>query len=244
MPAVGCFGRRHAKCVAALNNTTYKAAIYTFDYKLNTVQTLTTPTTAGTQIGNIQLMPVDHQNCVIINQCSGTDYGSEHCRRANEREQHHAGARRRHQPVRRHAAGGGVPRHRRCRRQADPEVGKLRTERHLSAPDRQQRRQVRCQQPLNTTACTTIKNRGIRIAVLYTEYLQLPTDRWYNSRIAQFNNPSSCTGHDRTHGRNRASPGLHTSVQDRRRHLRGADEPVPHGRHPARPALCSREHAS
>jgi len=32
--------------------------------------------------------------------------------------------------------------------------------------------------------CTTIKNRGIRIAVLYTEYLPLPTNNWYNSYIA------------------------------------------------------------
>src|SRR5262249_17936831 len=29
----------------------------------------------------------------------------------------------------------------------------------------------RCQQPFNTQMCTTIKNRGIQIAVLYTEYL-------------------------------------------------------------------------
>jgi Flp pilus assembly protein TadG len=27
--------------------------------------------------------------------------------------------------------------------------------------------------------CTTIKNRGIRIAVLYTEYLPIPNDNWY-----------------------------------------------------------------
>ena len=41
--------------------------------------------------------------------------------------------------------------------------------------------QYRCQQPFDTTWCTTVKNRGIRIAVLYTEYLALPTDSWYNS---------------------------------------------------------------
>jgi Flp pilus assembly protein TadG len=34
--------------------------------------------------------------------------------------------------------------------------------------------------------CTTIKNRGIRIAVLYTTYLPLPTNAWYNSHIASF----------------------------------------------------------
>jgi Flp pilus assembly protein TadG len=44
----------------------------------------------------------------------------------------------------------------------------------------------RCQQPFDTTWCTTIKNRGIQIAVLYTEYLPLPTNSWYNSWIAPF----------------------------------------------------------
>jgi Flp pilus assembly protein TadG len=45
---------------------------------------------------------------------------------------------------------------------------------------------TRCQQPFNTTWCTTVKNRGIQIAVLYTEYLPLPTNSWYNNWIAPF----------------------------------------------------------
>jgi hypothetical protein len=40
---------------------------------------------------------------------------------------------------------------------------------------------------IETALCTTIKNRGIKIAVLYTTYLALPTNRWYNSWIAPFN---------------------------------------------------------
>ncbi len=44
----------------------------------------------------------------------------------------------------------------------------------------------RCQQPFSTTWCTTIKNRGIQIAVLYTDYLPLPTNSWYNDWIAPF----------------------------------------------------------
>jgi Flp pilus assembly protein TadG len=44
----------------------------------------------------------------------------------------------------------------------------------------------RCQQPFDTTWCTTVKNRGIQIAVLYTEYLPLPTNTWYNNWIAPF----------------------------------------------------------
>ena len=34
--------------------------------------------------------------------------------------------------------------------------------------------------------CTTIKNRGIKIAVLYTTYLTLPNNAWYETNIAPF----------------------------------------------------------
>jgi Flp pilus assembly protein TadG len=64
----------------------------------------------------------------------------------------------------------------------------------------------RCQQPFNTTWCTTVKNRGIQIAVLYTDYLPLTTNSWYNSWVAPFQskispNMESC-----------ASPGMFFSV--------------------------------
>jgi hypothetical protein len=59
---------------------------------------------------------------------------------------------------------------------------------------------------MDTSWCTTVKNRGIQIAVLYTAYLPLPTNSWYNTYIAPFqsqigSNMQSC-----------ASPGLYTSV--------------------------------
>ena len=58
----------------------------------------------------------------------------------------------------------------------------------------------------STSECGVIKNRGIRIAVLYTTYLPLPTNSWYNSYIAPFQpqiagNMQSC-----------ASPGLFFQV--------------------------------
>jgi Flp pilus assembly protein TadG len=64
----------------------------------------------------------------------------------------------------------------------------------------------RCQQPFNTAMCTTVKNRGIMIAVLYTEYLPLPTNTWYNDWVAPFqsslaSNMESC-----------ASPGLYFEI--------------------------------
>src|ERR1700728_4236338 len=64
----------------------------------------------------------------------------------------------------------------------------------------------RCQQPFDTTLCTTIKNRGIQIAVLYTEYLPLPTNSWYNDWIAPFQNQISANMESC------ASPGMFFSV--------------------------------
>jgi Flp pilus assembly protein TadG len=65
---------------------------------------------------------------------------------------------------------------------------------------------ARHQALFDTTYCTTVKNRGIRIAVLYTTYLPLPTNSWYNTYISPFQpqiagNMKSC-----------ASPGLFFQV--------------------------------
>jgi Flp pilus assembly protein TadG len=65
---------------------------------------------------------------------------------------------------------------------------------------------TRCQQPFNTSMCTTIKNRGIRIAVLYTEYLPLPTNSWYNTWIAPFQSQIA------TDMQNCASSGLYFEI--------------------------------
>jgi Flp pilus assembly protein TadG len=64
----------------------------------------------------------------------------------------------------------------------------------------------RCQQPFNTSWCTTVKNRGISIAVLYTDYLPLPTNSWYNDWIAPFQNQIG------PNIENCASPGMFFSV--------------------------------
>lgn len=65
---------------------------------------------------------------------------------------------------------------------------------------------VRCQEPLNVSLCTAIKNRGIRIAVLYTTYLALPTNAWYNTWIGPFSSNIA------TNMQNCASPGLYFQV--------------------------------
>ncbi|WP_428429442.1 TadE/TadG family type IV pilus assembly protein [Pararhizobium sp.] len=44
----------------------------------------------------------------------------------------------------------------------------------------------RCQEPIDTKSCAALKARGIKIAVLYTTYLPLPNNDWYNSWIKPF----------------------------------------------------------
>lgn len=205
------------QCMAALNNTTYKAAIYTFDYALNTIQTLTTPDTAATKIPNIQLLTVDHQNCPVLNGSGGcvytTDYGTDISKGLTDVNAV--------MPV----PGSGTNQAGDTPQEVVflvtdgvedkliPKTGGTCDPNATYALPTANSTTLRCQQPLNTAICTTIKNRGIRIAVLYTEYLPLPTESWYNTRIAQFNNPSSSTGTIATRLQSCASPGLYASVQ-------------------------------
>lgn len=65
---------------------------------------------------------------------------------------------------------------------------------------------TRCQEPLDVSFCTTMKNRGIKIAVLYTTYLPLPTNSWYTTWIAPFNSQIA------TNMQSCASPGLYFEV--------------------------------
>ena len=44
----------------------------------------------------------------------------------------------------------------------------------------------RCQAPMSTAWCTTIKNRNIQIAILYTDYFPIPADSWYTTWVAPF----------------------------------------------------------
>lgn len=44
----------------------------------------------------------------------------------------------------------------------------------------------RCQEPINPEACQALKDQGYKVAVLYTTYLPLPTNGWYNTWISPF----------------------------------------------------------
>jgi Flp pilus assembly protein TadG len=65
---------------------------------------------------------------------------------------------------------------------------------------------TRCQEPINLALCQTLKNRGVKIAVLYTTYLPLPTNAWYNTWISPF---ASSIGMQM---QSCASPGLYFEV--------------------------------
>lgn len=201
-----------AKTTQATQNNTYKAAIYTFDYGFNTIYAPSglpsaDLTTAATQAAsNISLLTVDHQNCVVSGSCS-TDYGTD-----IENALTSVNAL---MP----APGGGSNQTGDTPQEVvflvtdgvDDKMVSLSSS--CSGTPLANGSKYRCQQPINTSICTTIKNRGIRIAVLYTEYLPLPTNSWYNTYIAPFNNPSSSTGQIAQNAKSCASPGLFYDVQ-------------------------------
>jgi hypothetical protein len=64
----------------------------------------------------------------------------------------------------------------------------------------------RCQEPIDLTYCTALKDRGIRMAALYTTYLPLPNNGWYNSWIKPFQSEIS------TRMQSCASPGMFFEV--------------------------------
>ncbi len=66
----------------------------------------------------------------------------------------------------------------------------------------------RCQEPINTALCTTIKNRGVRIAILYTDYLPVTSNTWYEDWIEPFNTNPPTNSQISTNLQACASPGL------------------------------------
>ena len=67
---------------------------------------------------------------------------------------------------------------------------------------------TRCQSPIAASLCTTIKNRGIYIAVLYTDYYPVTTNSWYDSWVEPYNQQAPSTSTISTDLQNCASPGM------------------------------------
>jgi len=169
-----------AQSLATSNNAKYRAAIYTFNIGFNTITSLTSSlTTAKTQAANISLYEVPYQNWsndAITNYTSAMN-------QINSAMP---------------SPGNGTN-----------QAGDSPQEVLFIVTDGVEDQMVggsRVQSLMNNSYCTTIKNRGIRIAVLYTTYLPLPTNSWYNTYISPFqpnigSNMKNC-----------ASPGLFFQV--------------------------------
>ena len=181
-----------ATTTAAATNSTYQMAIYTFNGSgTNTIQTLTSNLTqAQAAAGNINVLEVyDNNNLTKTNNNNDTDTNFETAASEMNTLMPNPGS----------GLMGSPPQ----------EVLFIVTDGvddEINVSCSQQLDGTRCQAPFNTAMCTTIKARGIFIAVLYTEYLPLPTNTWYNDWIAPFQsdiepNMESC-----------ASPGLFFQV--------------------------------
>jgi Flp pilus assembly protein TadG len=202
----------NAQATEQKNNNIFKAAIYTFDYQMNTVYApsglpsadLATAATQAQQ--NIQLLEVYSQNKLTSSNMNyDTDTNIEGALASLNALMP--------------KGGGGT------NQAADTpqEVVFLVTDGVDDMPVSSassclgatavQGSLTRCHQPIDTTICNTIKSKNIRIAVLYTEYLQLPSDSWYNSYVSPFDQPSPSTSKIAQNLQGCASPGLFYDVQ-------------------------------
>jgi Flp pilus assembly protein TadG len=169
-----------AQSTATSNNATYRAGIYTFNIGFNTVTPLTSSLSAAqSQAANIQLYEVPYQNW------------------SNDAITNYTNAMTQINSIMPNPGGGT-----RSAGDTPQEVLFIVTD----GVEDQMVNGSRVQSLMSNSYCTTIKNRGIRIAVLYTTYLPLPTNSWYNSYIKPFQTQigptlQSC-----------ASPGLYFQV--------------------------------
>ena len=176
-----------AQATETQSHANYRMAIYTFDQQVTTIATLTSNLSeAQSEAGNITLLEVYKNNWLTnTNDNSDTDTNYDSAMTALNTTMP--------TPGNGTNAKGDTPQ----------EVLFFVTdgvEDELVNGGRQQ-------SLMNNGWCTTVKARGIRIAVLYTSYLPLPTNAWYNTYIAPFQaqiGPTlqSC-----------ASPGLYYEVQ-------------------------------
>ncbi len=186
-----------ASTMEVSNNVTYQMAIYTFNYSgTNTIQALTSDLTAAQNAAQgINVLEVyDNNYLTSTNDNNDTDTDFDTAMQQMNTIMPNPGT----------GAANSTPQ----------EVLFLVTdgvEDKVDTTCSEPLSGSRCQQPFDTIWCTTMKSRGILIAVLYTEYLPLSasgvgSNSWYNTWIAPFQsqigpNMQSC-----------ASPGLFFQV--------------------------------
>jgi Flp pilus assembly protein TadG len=154
----------------AANNATYRMSVYTFNTGgVNTIQSLTSNlTTAANAAAGIDVLEVYDNNCLTASNCNNdTDTNFPSAMSAINSIMPTPGT----------GTASSTPQ----------EVLFLVSdgvEDDNTGTCSQTLDGTRCQAPFDTTWCTTVQNRGIRIAVLYTAYLPLPTNAWYNTWIS------------------------------------------------------------
>jgi Flp pilus assembly protein TadG len=173
------------------NNASYKMAIYSFDTGFNAIQALTSNlTTAKTAAGNIKFLTVySNGNLTSSNANNDTDTNYTNAMGSLNTLMPNPGSGT--------AVAGDTPQ----------EVMFFVTDGVGDEDTNGGSGVTRKISVIDTALCNTIKTRGIRIAVLYTTYLPLPSNGFYVGNIAPFQpniNPTlqSC-----------ASPGLFYEVQ-------------------------------
>ena len=176
-----------AQNTAIQYNSTYRMAQYTFDYQLNTIGTLTSNLSlAKSQSANIALLQVYANNWLTSSKAnSDEDTNFDTALTGINGIMPNPGSGTNN--------AGDTPQ----------EVMFFVTDGVEDENSGGSRRQS----VLDVTQCNAIKSRGIRIAVLYTEYLPLPTNAWYNQYISPFQANIAPTLQQC------ASPGLYFEVQ-------------------------------
>jgi Flp pilus assembly protein TadG len=176
----------------AANNATYRMAVYTFNYSgVTAVQALTSSlSTAATAAAGIDVLEVYDNNCLTSSNCN------------NDTDTNFSSAMSGINTIM-PAPGTGTS------SSTPQEVLFLVSdgvEDDNTGTCSQTLDGTRCQAPFDTTWCTTVQARGIRIAVLYTTYLPLPTNAWYNTWISPFQSQIA------TNMQSCASSGLYFSI--------------------------------
>jgi Flp pilus assembly protein TadG len=181
-----------AASTEASDNATYRMAIYTFNYNgINPIQTLTSNlTTAGTAAAGIDVLEVYDNNCLTASNCNNdTDTDFDDAISGINGIMPTPGT----------GGSGSTPQ----------EVLLLVSdgvEDDNAGVCSETLDGTRCQAPFDTTWCATVQARGIRIAVLYTAYLPLPTNSWYNTWISPWQSQIA------TNMQSCASPGLYFAI--------------------------------
>ena len=197
-------------------SATYKMAVYTFDVGVNTISSLTSSlSSVSSDANNIQALTVYDNSCLTSSNCN------------NDQDTAFDVSMKTMNNTNLPAPGNGTN----APGDTPQEVLFLVTDGVVdqnvsSEPSLAQHygsytgsRQQSTVNPLNsggsepnTDWCTTIKNRGIRIAVLYTTYYPLGSNSWYNTYIAPLTTPSAPQDNIGARLEACASPGLYYEV--------------------------------